>query len=94
MGNTVIWKPSDSQTYSAKIIMDLLKEAGLPKGVINLIHCKPEDANKVILNSPEFAGLHLQDQQKFLNLYGKKLGKIFLSNTSSRIVGETGEKIL
>ena len=42
MGNTIVWKPSDNQTYSAKIIMDLLNEAGLPAGVINLIHCKPE----------------------------------------------------
>lgn len=93
MGNTVIWKPSDSQTYSAKIIMDLLKEAGLPKGVINLIHCKPEDANKVILNSPEFAGLHFTGSTKVFKSLWKEIGKNISKYTSyPRIVGETGGK--
>ena len=59
--------------------MDLLKEAGLPKGVINLIHCKPEDANKVILNSPEFAGLHFTGSTKVFKSLWKEIGKIFLS---------------
>ena len=93
MGNTVVWKPSDSQTYSAKIIMDLLKEAGLPDGVINMIHCKPEDANKIIFEHPEFGGVHFTGSTKIFQSIWKEIGKNITKYKSyPRIVGETGGK--
>jgi 1-pyrroline-5-carboxylate dehydrogenase len=58
MGNTVVWKPADAQIYSAAIIMELLHEAGLPHGVINLIYADGPLAGQIIFEHPEFAGLH------------------------------------
>ena len=93
MGNTVIWKPSDNQTYSAKIIMDLFKEAGLPDGVINLIHCKPELANKIIFNDPDLGGIHFTGSTKVFKNIWKTIGNnITKYKTYPRLVGETGGK--
>lgn len=93
MGNTVVWKPSDSQTYSAKIIMDLLKDAGLPDGVINMVHCKPEDANKVIFEHNDFGGIHFTGSTKVFQSIWKEIGKnINKYKSYPRIVGETGGK--
>ena len=93
MGNTVIWKPSDNQTYSAKIIMDLFKEAGLPDGVINLIHCKPELANKLIFNNSDLGGIHFTGSTHVFKNIWKTIGNnITKYKTFPRIVGETGGK--
>jgi len=93
MGNTVVWKPSDNQTYSAKIIMDLLKDAGLPDGVINMVHCKPEDANKVIFEHSDFGGIHFTGSTKVFQSIWKEIGKnISKYKSYPRIVGETGGK--
>ena len=93
MGNTVIWKPSDNQTYSAKIIMDLFKEAGLPDGVINLIHCKPELANKLIFNNSNLGGIHFTGSTHVFKNIWKTIGNnITKYKTFPRIVGETGGK--
>ena len=93
MGNTIVWKPSDNQTYSAKIIMDLLNEAGLPAGVINLIHCKPEAANKIIFNSPDLGGVHFTGSTHVFKNIWKTIGNnITKYKTFPRIVGETGGK--
>ena len=93
MGNTIIWKPSDNQTYSAKIIMDLFKEAGLPDGVINLVHCRPETANKVIFTHPDLGGVHFTGSTHVFKNIWKTIGNnISKYKTFPRIVGETGGK--
>ena len=58
MGNTVVWKPSDSQVFSAKVIIDIFKEAGLPNGVINVVFGDPVMITDTVLASPDFAGIH------------------------------------
>lgn len=58
MGNTVVWKPSDSQMYSAQVIMDLFEEAGVPAGVINMVNGDPEMVTETVLAHKEFSGLH------------------------------------
>lgn len=93
MGNTVIWKPSDSQMYSAKIIMDIFKEAGLPAGVINLISGDPKMISDQILQHPEFSGLHFTGStQIFKNLWQQIGNNIHLYKSFPKIVGETGGK--
>jgi 1-pyrroline-5-carboxylate dehydrogenase len=57
MGNTVVWKPSDSQVFSAKIIIDIFKEAGVPDGVINVVFGDPVMITDTVLASPDFAGV-------------------------------------
>ncbi len=59
MGNTVVWKPADTQVYSAQVIMEIFKEAGLPDGVINLVFVSGPVAGDVIFKHPDFAGIHL-----------------------------------
>ncbi len=58
MGNTVVWKPANTQIYAANVIMQVLKEAGLPDGVINLVYVSGPDAGEVIFNHRDFAGIH------------------------------------
>ena len=58
MGNVVVWKPSDSQVFSAKIIIDVFKEAGVPDGVINIVFGDPVMSTDTVLASPDFAGNH------------------------------------
>lgn len=93
MGNVVVWKPADTQIYSAKVIMDLFKEAGLPDGVINLVLVDGPEAGKVVFEHPEFAGLHFTGSTKvFQNLWQTIGNNISKYNSYPRIVGETGGK--
>ncbi len=93
MGNVVVWKPSDSQVFSAKIIIDVFKEAGLPDGVINVIFGDPEMITNTILADAHFSGLHFTGSTKvFKNLWAKIGTNIKNYKTYPRIVGETGGK--
>lgn len=93
MGNTIVWKPSDHQMFSAKVIMDVFEEAGLPKGVINMINGDPEMVTNTILKSPDFAGIHFTGStQVFKNIWEKIGSNIHNYKTYPRIVGETGGK--
>ena len=93
MGNTIVWKPSDHQMFSAKIIMDVFEEAGLPKGVINMINGDPEMVTNTVLKSPDFAGIHFTGStQIFKNIWQKIGSNIHNYKTYPRIVGETGGK--
>ncbi|TKD59179.1 L-glutamate gamma-semialdehyde dehydrogenase [Flavobacterium sp. ASW18X] len=93
MGNVVLWKPSDSQVYSAKIIMDIFKEAGLPNGVINMVMGDPVMVSDVALNSPDFSGLHFTGSTHVFRALWKQIGNnIDKYRTYPRIVGETGGK--
>ena len=79
MGNTIIWKPSDSQIYSTKVIIDLFKEAGLPDGVINVIYCDPILTSDIVLLILNFQDYISQVQQKYLKIYGKLLEITYIS---------------
>jgi len=93
MGNTAIWKPAYTQIYSANIIMKVLKEAGLPDGVINLIYVDGPVAGDVIFNHPDFAGLHFTGSTGVFRHLWKTIGQnIDKYKTYPRIVGETGGK--
>ena len=93
MGNVVIWKPAATQVYSAKIIMDLFKEAGLPDGVINMVPSNGAEIGKVIFNSRDFAGLHFTGSTNvFRNLWQTIGNNISNYRSYPRIVGETGGK--
>jgi len=93
MGNTVVWKPSDSQVYSAKVIMDVFREAGVPDGVINLVMGDPEMITDTVLASPDFAGIHYTGSTTVFKDIWKKIGdNIHNYKTYPRIVGETGGK--
>jgi len=93
MGNTVVWKPAESQMYSAQVIMELFKEAGLPDGVINLISVEGPVAGDVIFKHKDFAGLHFTGStgvfQHLWNEIGNNINKY---RSYPRIVGETGGK--
>ncbi|MEH6706057.1 L-glutamate gamma-semialdehyde dehydrogenase [Galbibacter orientalis] len=93
MGNVVIWKPSDSQIFSAKVIVDIFKEAGLPDGVINVVYGDPEMITDTVLASPDFAGIHFTGSTNVFKGIWKKIGNnIDTYKTYPRIVGETGGK--
>ncbi|GGW23263.1 L-glutamate gamma-semialdehyde dehydrogenase [Arenibacter certesii] len=93
MGNVVLWKPSDSQVYSAKVIVDIFKEAGVPDGVINVVYGDPVMITKVALDSPDFAGLHYTGSTHVFKELWKQIGNnIHTYKTYPRIVGETGGK--
>lgn len=93
MGNVVIWKPSDSQVFSAKIIIDIFKEAGLPDGVINVVFGDAAMITDTILASRDFAGLHYTGSTfVFKELWAKIGSNIHHYKTYPRIVGETGGK--
>jgi len=93
MGNVVVWKPSDSQIFSAKVIVDVFKEAGLPDGVINVVYGDPVMITKTILGSPDFAGLHFTGSTYVFKELWKQIGNnIHTYKTYPRIVGETGGK--
>jgi len=93
MGNTVIWKPNYTQVYSAALIMEIFKEAGLPDGVINLIYVDGPEAGDVIFNHPDFAGLHFTGSTGVFRHLWKTIGEnIGHYKTYPRIVGETGGK--
>lgn len=93
MGNVVLWKPSDNQIFTAKITMDVFKEAGLPDGVINLVTGDPEMISDIALKHPEFSGLHFTGSTSVFRDLWKKIGNnISLYRDYPRIVGETGGK--
>ena len=93
MGNVVLWKPSDNQIYTAKITMDIFREAGLPNGVINLITGDPKMISDIALSHPEFSGLHFTGSTSVFRDLWKKIGNnINLYRDYPRIVGETGGK--
>ena len=93
MGNVVVWKPAESQMYSAKIIMDLFKEAGVPDGVINLISVDGPVAGEVVFNHKDFAGLHFTGSTGVFRHLWKEIGvNIAKYRSYPRIVGETGGK--
>ncbi|WP_298120741.1 L-glutamate gamma-semialdehyde dehydrogenase [Flavobacterium sp.] len=93
MGNTVVWKPSDSQVFSAKIIIDIFKEAGVPDGVINVVFGDPVMITDTVLASPDFAGVHYTGSTFIFKEIWKKIGtQIHTYKTYPRIVGETGGK--
>ena len=93
MGNVVLWKPSDYQMYSAKVIMDVFKEAGLPAGVINLISGDPIMITDIALNNPNLSGIHFTGSTMvFKNLWTKVGANINMYRDYPRIVGETGGK--
>ncbi len=93
MGNTVVWKPSNTQIYSARIIMEIFMEAGLPDGVINLVYVSGPVAGKTIFSHPDFAGIHFTGSTAVFQNIWKTIGDN-ISNYKSypRIVGETGGK--
>ncbi len=93
MGNVVVWKPSDKQMYSAKVLMDLFQEAGLPDGVINMIQANPIETTKICLEHPDFAGVHYTGSTEVFKIFWKQIGEnINKYKTYPRIVGETGGK--
>ncbi len=95
MGNVVVWKPSMSQVYSAKVLMDVFMEAGLPDGVINMIFTDPQETSDIVFSHPEFAGLHYTGSTSVFKNIWKTIGNnIDKYRSYPRIVGETGVRIL
>ena len=93
MGNTVIWKPAYTQIYSAKVIMDVFKEAGLPDGVINMIYVDGPVVGDIVFKHPDFAGLHFTGSTAVFKQLWKTIGvNIDHFKSYPRIVGETGGK--
>ena len=93
MGNVVVWKPSDSQIFSAKVIIDIFKEAGVPDGVINVVYGDPVMITDTVLASPDFAGIHFTGSTHvFKDIWAKIGTNIHNYKTYPRIVGETGGK--
>lgn len=93
MGNTIVWKPSNTQIYSARIIMEIFMEAGLPDGVINLVFVSGPAAGKVIFSHPDFAGIHFTGSTAVFQNIWKEIGNNIANYKSyPRIVGETGGK--
>ena len=93
MGNVVVWKPSNTQIYSANVLMQIFREAGLPDGVINLVYVSGPDSGEVIFNHPDFAGIHFTGSTAVFQDIWKTIGNnIHKYKTYPRIVGETGGK--
>lgn len=93
MGNTVVWKPSNTQIYSAAVIMEILEEAGLPAGVVNLVYASGPVAGEVIFNHPDFAGIHFTGGTGTFQQIWATIGQnIHKYRSYPRIVGETGGK--
>ena len=93
MGNVVVWKPADSQIYSAQVIMELFKAAGLPDGVVNMITVDGPVAGDVIFKHKAFAGLHFTGSTGVFRHLWKEIGSnLEKYKAYPRIVGETGGK--
>jgi 1-pyrroline-5-carboxylate dehydrogenase len=93
MGNVVVWKPSNTQVYSANVLMEVFKQAGVPDGVINLIYPSGPVAAEVIFNHADFAGIHFTGSTGVFQNIWKTIGNnIHKFKTYPRIVGETGGK--
>jgi 1-pyrroline-5-carboxylate dehydrogenase len=92
-GNVVVWKCANTQVYSAQMFMRILKEAGLPDGVINLVYVDGPTIGEVVFNHPEFAGLHFTGSTGVFNKMWETIGKNTpIYKSYPRIVGETGGK--
>lgn len=93
MGNVVVWKPAETQIYSAAVIMEVFKEAGLPDGVINMITVDGPVGGKVMARHPDFVGVHFTGSTEVFKKIWKAIGEnVMLHNTYPKIVGETGGK--
>lgn len=93
MGNVVVWKPSNTQIYSAEVLMKIFQEAGVPNGVINLIYVSGPVAGEVIFQHPDFAGIHFTGSTEVFQDIWKTIGNnIHKYKSYPRIVGETGGK--
>lgn len=93
MGNTIVWKPSNTQIYSAKVLMEVFMEAGVPAGVINLVYVSGPTAGEVIFSHPDFAGIHFTGSTEVFQHIWKTIGEnIYKYRSYPRIVGETGGK--
>lgn len=93
LGNVVVWKPSDKQILSAHVIMEVLREAGLPDGVINMIFTDGKETAEKVLSHPDFAGLHFTGSTSVFQNMWKMIGdNIHNYRSYPRIVGETGGK--
>lgn len=93
MGNVVVWKPSNTQVYSANVLMEIFQKAGVPNGVINLIYPSGPDAADVVFAHPDFAGIHFTGSTAVFQNIWKTIGNnIHLYKSYPRIVGETGGK--
>ena len=93
MGNVVVWKPAESQMYSAQVIMELFEEAGVPKGVINMISVDGPVAGEVVFKHKDFAALHFTGSTAVFRHLWKEIGNnIEKYRSYPRIVGETGGK--
>jgi 1-pyrroline-5-carboxylate dehydrogenase len=93
MGNVIVWKPAETQIYSAQIIMEIFKEAGLPDGVVNMVTVSGATAGDVVLKHPDFAGIHFTGSTGVFKNIWKEIGKnIDIYKSYPRVVGETGGK--
>src|SRR5690606_24441407 len=93
MGNTVVWKPAFTQIYSARVIMEVFREAGLPDGVINLIYVDGPEAGEEIFNHPDFAGIAFTGSTGVFQTIWKTISANISKNKSSPPTeGETGGK--
>ncbi|MFE2186795.1 L-glutamate gamma-semialdehyde dehydrogenase [Streptomyces sp. NPDC059455] len=93
MGNVVVWKPSPTQTHAAVLLMEVLEEAGLPKGVINLVTGDGKEVSEVALAHPDLAGIHFTGSTRTFQYLWKTVGNnIENYKTYPRLVGETGGK--
>lgn len=93
LGNTVVWKPAHTQIYSAYVIMEILQEAGLPDGVINLIYTDGPLTGDIIFKHKDFAGIHFTGSTGVFQNIWKTIGEnIHVYKSYPRIVGETGGK--
>lgn len=93
LGNTVVWKPAETQVYSANVLMEVFRAAGVPDGVINLIYVDGPTAGDIIFKHPDFAGIHFTGSTKVFKTIWKTIGEnIDLYKGYPRIVGETGGK--
>lgn len=92
-GNVVVWKCANTQVFSAQMFMRILKEAGLPDGVINLVYVDGPTIGEVVFNHPDFAGIHFTGSTGVFNNIWKTVGaNMALYKTYPRLVGETGGK--
>ena len=93
MGNVVVWKPSEKQAFSAHYLMELLEAAGLPPGVVNLVHGSGAMTSEVCMAHEEFAGLHFTGSTTvFKSLWGRAAANVDRYRSYPRLVGETGGK--
>ncbi|MEP1150988.1 MAG: L-glutamate gamma-semialdehyde dehydrogenase [Balneola sp.] len=93
MGNTVVWKPAYTQVYSANVLMEVFREAGVPDGVINLIYVDGPTAGDIIFSHKDFAGIHFTGSTAVFQHIWKTIGEnIYKYRSYPRIVGETGGK--